>query len=328
MDSGSSKRVNVVTIGGGTGSSILLRGLKRYVDRINITAVVTTFDDGGSSGVLRREYDVPALGDLRRCIAALLPEEHEDTAIEWMLEHRFEQASALQNHALGNLMLLAACQRTGDLSSAVDEVTKAFRLLGRVVPVSDEPTTLCAETEKGDVIRGESKIGSWLHSRSPLAKVHLDPPVVANRAAIEAIGSANLIVLGPGDLFTSVIPNLLPRGVREAISNGDGRVLQICNTANASRETEGFAASDYVRTVNAYLRVSNQSDVKKVGAMIVNQPRPGAGVPENPVEIDSGIHSEVGNVLARSVADDSNPRVHDANRLAAAVIEYIDTFAD
>ncbi len=328
MDGGSSKRLNVVTIGGGTGSSILLRGLKRYVDRIDITAIVTTFDDGGSSGILRREYGVPALGDLRRCIAVLLPEEHEDTAIDWMLEHRFEQGGSLQNHALGNLMLLAACQRTGDLSSAVDEVTKAFRLLGRAVPVSDEPTTLCAETEKGDVIRGESKIGSWSHSRSPLARVYLDPPVDANRAAIKALNSAHLIVLGPGDLFTSVIPNLLPRRVNEAIAGSGAQILQICNTANASRETEGFAVSDYVRTVNAYLRVSNQSDVKKVGAMIVNQPRPGAGVPEKSVEIDSGIHSEVGNVLARSVADDSNPRVHHANRLAAAVIEYVDTFAD
>ena len=327
MDGGSSKRVNVVTIGGGTGSSILLRGLKRYIDRIDITAIVTTFDDGGSSGILRREYGVPALGDLRRCIAALLPEEHEDTAIGWMLEHRFEQGGSLQNHALGNLLLLAACQRTGGLSSAVDEVTKAFRLLGRVVPVSDEPTTLCAETEKGDVIRGESAVGSRSHSRSPLARVYLDPSVDANRAAIEALNSAHLIVLGPGDLFTSVIPNLLPGGAKEAIANSGARILQICNTVDADGETDGFAASDYARTIEGYLREHNRPAGTRVDAMIVNQPATGSGQPDNPVVIDSGVYSAVNTVLARPVADDSDPRVHDANRLAATVIEYIDTFA-
>ena len=128
MNVDSSDRVRVVTIGGGTGSSVLLRGLKRYADRIAITAIVTTFDDGGSSGRLRNEFRVPALGDLRRCIAALLPEDAEYSVIDGMLEYRFNSSGSMDGHSLGNLMLLGAMQRSGSLSDAIDSIGSSLRL--------------------------------------------------------------------------------------------------------------------------------------------------------------------------------------------------------
>ena len=236
MNVDSSDRVRLVTIGGGTGSSVLLRGLKRYADRIDITAIVTTFDDGGSSGRLRDEFRVPALGDLRRCIAALLPEDAEYSVIDGMLEHRFSSSGSMDGHSLGNLMLLGAMQRSGSLSDAIDSIGSSLRLAGRVVPVSDEPSHLCAELEDGTLIQGESAVGDRNEELFGASRIYLEPPVSANPNALTAIRNADVVVLGPGDLFASVIPNLLPDGVIEAISQSSCRILQVCNIAMKAGE--------------------------------------------------------------------------------------------
>lgn len=319
MNVDSSDRVRLVTIGGGTGSSVLLRGLKRYADRIDITAIVTTFDDGGSSGRLRDEFRVPALGDLRRCIAALLPGDAEDSAVEGMLEHRFSSGGSMDGHSLGNLMLLGAMQRIGSLSDAIDSIGSSLRLAGRVVPVSDEPSHLCAELEDGTLIRGESAVGERNEELFGASRIYLDPPVSANPDALAAIRNADVVVLGPGDLFASVIPNLLPDGVTEAIGQSSCRILQVCNIAMKAGEAGTYAASDFVRSVNRYLERSD----KQVDAIVVNESELGTTQDIVSVECDNAVRVLVANVLVRRVSDETASRRHDSNKLAAAVMEYV-----
>ncbi len=320
MNVDSSDRVRVVTIGGGTGSSVLLRGLKRYVDRVNITAIVTTFDDGGSSGRLRNELGVPALGDLRRCIAALLPEDAEYSAVERMFEHRFGSVGSLDGHSLGNLILLGMWQRYGSLSDAVASIGSSLHLAGRVVPISDEPSHLCAELEDGTLIQGESAVGDRNEDLFGASRIYLDPSVNANPNALAAILKADVVVLGPGDLFASVIPNLLPDGVPEAINQSSCRILQVCNIAMKAGEVGGYAASDFVKSVNRYL---GRSD-KRVDAILVNKPELETNQDVVPVECDDEVRVLVDNVLARRVSDETAPHRHDSDRLAAAVMEYVD----
>ena len=320
MNVDSSDRVRVVTIGGGTGSSVLLRGLKRYADRIDITAIVTTFDDGGSSGRLRDEFEVPALGDLRRCIAALLPEDAEYSVIDGMLEHRFGSVGSLDGHSLGNLMLLGMWQRYGSLSDAIASIGSSLRLAGRVVPVSDEPSHLRAELKDGTLIQGESAVGDHNEELFDASRIYLEPPVSANPNALTAIRNADVVVLGPGDLFASVIPNLLPDGVIEAISQSSCRILQVCNIAVKAGEAGEYVASDFVRSVNRYL---GRSD-KQVDAILVNKAESGTTQDIRPVECDDEVHILVNDVLARRVSDEIAPRRHDSDKLAAAVMEYVE----
>ncbi len=320
MNVDSSDRVRLVTIGGGTGSSVLLRGLKYHADRIDITAIVTTFDDGGSSGRLRNEFRVPALGDLRRCIAALLPEDAEYSVIDGMLEHRFSSSGSMDGHSLGNLMLLGAMQRSGSLSDAIYSIGSSLRLAGRVVPVSDEPSRLCAELEDGTLIQGESAVGERNEELFGASRIYLDPPVSANPDALAAIRNANVVVLGPGDLFASVIPNLLPDGVIEAISQSSCRILQVCNIAMKAGEVGRYAASDFVKSVNRHLGKAD----KRVDAILVNKAELGTTQDIRPVECDDEIRVLVDNVLARRVSDETKPRRHDSNKIAAEVMEYVD----
>ena len=320
MNVDSSDRVRVVTIGGGTGSSVLLRGLKRYADQIDITAIVTTFDDGGSSGRLRDEFGVPALGDLRRCIAALLSEDAEDSVVEGMLEYRFSSDGSLDGHSVGNLMLLGAMQRSGSLSDAIDSIASSLNLAGRVIPVSDEPSHLCAEWGDGTLIQGESAVGERNEELFGASRIYLDPPVSASPDALAAIRNGDVVVLGPGDLFASVIPNLLPDGVIEAISQNSCRILQVCNIAMKAGEVGGYAASDFVRSVNRYLGKSD----KQVNAILVNKAELGSTTAVRPVECDDEVRVLVDNVLARRVSDETNPSRHDSNKLAAAVMEYVE----
>ncbi len=320
MSCGSTRRIRVVTVGGGTGSSVLLRGLKRHVDRIDITAIVTTFDDGGSSGRLRNEFGVPALGDIRRCIAALLPPVFEGSTIEWMLEHRLTSDGPLNDHSLGNLMLLSAWQRSGSLSEAIDSIAASFNLIGHVVPVSDETSDLCAELEDGELIRGESAVGERNEMLFGPSRIYLDPPVTANPDALVALREADVVILGPGDLFASVIPNLLPDGLIEAISENSSRILQVCNIAMKAGETVGYTASDFVKSVNRYL----ESGGKGVDAILVDQKGIGSSKVDGAIEIDDGLSDIVEVVTARDLSDDVAPRRHDSERLAAAVLEYVD----
>ena len=320
MNGEASIRIRVVTVGGGTGSSVLLRGLKRYADRIDITAIVTTFDDGGSSGRLREEFGVPALGDVRRCIGALLPEDAERSALEGILEHRFSSVGAMGGHSLGNLMLLGAMQRSKSLSNAIELIEDSLNLSGRVVPVSDQPSDLCAELEDGELITGESAVGDRNEALFGSSNVYLDPRVNANPAALEALAAAEIVVLGPGDLFASVIPNLLADGVSDVLWQSSCRILQVCNIATKAGEIGGYAASDFVKSVNRYLEKSE----RRVDAILVNESRIGSTRLDGAIEVDEALGEIVDVVLVRDMSDEDSPRRHDPDKLASAVMEYID----
>ena len=321
-----SDRVRIVTIGGGTGSSTLLRGLKRYADRIDITAIVTTFDDGGSSGRLRDEYGVPALGDVRRCIAALIPPGARFDKIRDGFEFRFETATQLKGHAFGNLLLLMAMQRKSSLTKAIDSISNSLNLLGRVIPVSETPSDVCATLEDGTVIRGESTVGARNEELFGKSHVYLDPAVTANPDALDALRNADVLVLGPGDLFTSVIPNIVAEGVADAVRDSQARILQICNIAKKRSETGDYSASDFVATANRYLNsvAKAQSPDRRVDALILNEFEAGSPQPENAVELDPQLHEQVDTILVRPIASAADPRVHDPEKLASAVMECVD----
>ena len=321
-----SDRVRIVTVGGGTGSSTLLRGLKRYADRIDITAIVTTFDDGGSSGRLRDEYGVPALGDVRRCIAALVPPGAMFDKIRDGFEFRFETATQLKGHAFGNLLLLMAMQRKSSLTKAIDSISNSLNLLGRVIPVSETPSDVCATLEDGTVIRGESTVGARNEELFGKSQVYLDPAVTANPDALDALRNADVVVLGPGDLFTSVIPNIVAEGVADAVRDSQARILQICNIAKKRSESGGYSASDFVATANRYLNsvAKAQSPDRRVDALILNEFEAGSPQPENAVELDPQLHEQADTILVRPIASAADPRVHDPEKLASAVMECVD----
>lgn len=231
----------VVVIGGGTGLSTLLRGLKEHTD--NLTAVVTVFDDGGSSGRLRRELGILPPGDIRDCLVALAESEPLMTQL---FEYRFH-GGALDGHAFGNLFIASLTGVTGDLESAIKQVSKVLNIRGRVLPSAAEDVVLWAEFADGTSVEGESQI---TRARKRIRRVGLKPTDVAPLPEVlQALGEAELIVLGPGSLYTSVIPNLLVRGVVDAIRASHALRVYVCNVMTQPGETDGFAASDHVRVL-------------------------------------------------------------------------------
>jgi len=230
----------IVAIGGGTGLSTVLRGLKAYTD--HLTAVVTVFDDGGSSGRLRRELGVLPPGDIRDCLVALAESEPLMTQL---FEYRF-RGGALDGHAFGNLFIASLAGVTGDLESAVTETSKVLNIRGRVLPSATADVVLVAEFEDGSTVEGESRITL---ARKRVRRVALKPADVAPLPdVLQAIAEAELIVLGPGSLYTSVIPNLLVRGIADAVRANRGALrVYVCNVMTQPGETDGFSASDHVR---------------------------------------------------------------------------------
>lgn len=230
----------VVVIGGGTGLSTVLRGLKEYTD--NLTAVVTVFDDGGSSGRLRRELGILPPGDIRDCLVALAESEPLMTEL---FEYRF-QGGALDGHAFGNLFIASLAGVTGDLESAVKQTSKVLNIRGRVLPSATEDVVLVADFDDGTSIEGESRITM---AGKRIRRVALKPSDVAPvPEVLQAIAEAELIVLGPGSLYTSVIPNLLVRGVADALrANRHALRVYVCNVMTQPGETDSFSASDHVR---------------------------------------------------------------------------------
>ncbi|MEB3270096.1 MAG: gluconeogenesis factor YvcK family protein [Synechococcus sp.] len=236
----------IVAIGGGTGLSTLLSGLKRYSS--NLTAIVTVADDGGSSGVLRREFGIQPPGDIRNCLAALSTEE---PLLTRLFQYRFRAGSGLEGHSFGNLFLTALTAITGSLESAITASSRVLAVQGQVVPATNVDVRLWAELENGERIEGESRIG---RAGSPIVRLGClpeHPPALPR--AIEAIAHADLIVLGPGSLYTSLLPNLLVPELVSAISRSRAPRLYICNLMTQPGETDGLDVSGHLRAIEAQL---------------------------------------------------------------------------
>ncbi|MFC4737038.1 uridine diphosphate-N-acetylglucosamine-binding protein YvcK [Bacillus daqingensis] len=240
------KRANVCVIGGGTGLSVLLRGLKTFP--VDISAIVTVADDGGSSGRLREELDIPPPGDVRNVLVAL---SEVEPLVEELFQHRFTNGAGLTGHSLGNLLLAGMSSITGDFAQGVQEISRVLNVKGKVIPASNEHLTLVAEFTDGTVCRGESNIPTV---GKPIKRVYLEPEWPRPMAeAVYAIEQADLIVLGPGSLYTSIIPNLLVPGMKEALIRSDVPKVYICNVMTQPGETDGYSVADHVEAIHAHV---------------------------------------------------------------------------
>ena len=237
------KGERVVAIGGGTGLSTMLRGLKAYSS--NITAVVTMADDGGSSGKLREEGMLPP-GDLRNCIAALADTE---PLMEELFQYRFRGLGPLQGHSLGNLIMAAFSEMRGDFASAVKEAAKVLAIRGQVLPSTLDEVRLGAECVDGTCVEGQSKINQTQN----IDHVYLMPEKPrALPAVVEAIQDAEIIIIGPGSLFTSILPNLLVPEIAAAIKDSTAPKIYVCNVMTQPHETDAFKASDHLRAIKRH----------------------------------------------------------------------------
>lgn len=235
----------VVVLGGGTGCSTLLRGLKEFP--VDLTAIVSVCDDGSSTGVLREEFSIPAVGDIRRVLVAL--SETEPLVME-LFNYRFKTTSDLDGHTVGNLLLTASSEITGNLSDGIEALSKVFNLKGKVVPLTEDNVVLMGEMADGSIIEGEHHITQY---NSAIKRVFYKEEPVPTKEAVRAIEEADLIVLSMGSLFTSIIPNLICDGIRGAIDRSKGKLLYACNMVTQPGETEDFKVSDHIKLLNQYL---------------------------------------------------------------------------
>jgi uncharacterized cofD-like protein len=299
----------VVAIGGGTGLSSLLRGLKNYTH--DITAVVTVADDGGSSGRLREELGIPPPGDARQCLIAL---SESEPLMEEALSYRFGSGGSLEGHNLGNLLLAALVQTRGTFHQAVEAAAILLAVRGRVVPSStSSDLRLMACTSSGRLLVGESAIG---HAGEAIERIWVEPADAAvTQAALDAIAEADLIVIGPGSLYTSILPNFLVKGVTEAVQRSRAPRILVCNIATQHGETDGLSAEEHLRVFQ------NHSGVTVTHFLVNNHPIRVAPVfHQDPVTMDDGVEGFQGRVLKRDVVDVSFPTRHDPIKLAQAII--------
>jgi uncharacterized cofD-like protein len=298
----------IVAIGGGTGLSTLLRGLKGYSN--NIVAIVTVGDDGGSSGKLREELGVVPPGDIRNCIVALSDEEEVTTSL---FQYRFQKGS-LQGHSLGNLFLAALsnlCE--GDMAKASQVASRILRTGGQVLPSSLEALHLSAELEDGTIIEGESKIPD---SGKRIVKIKADPLPPALAESIQAIKEADLVILGPGSLYTSIIPNLLFPEIVKAINESKAKVLYICNLVQ-DKETHDYAGSDFIKAIH------DHAGVRLVNAILINAPESWNLERGKPVPVDMDVICAEGTeVIIRSKLQDNDGR-HNPLRLARSIMQWL-----
>ncbi|MEK7088030.1 MAG: gluconeogenesis factor YvcK family protein [Patescibacteria group bacterium] len=260
----------VVIIGGGTATFTLLKGLREFPT--NNIVIVSTADDGGSTGVLRRELGVMPMGDLRQCLIGL---SYTVPALQNLFTYRFG-AGSLKGHSAGNILLAALQKVTGNPEGAIAEAARLLNVRGEVLFVSKQPTTLSAKLSDGTVIKSEHELDEPVaKKRAPIQKLMLSR-ADANPRALDAISRADAIVLGPGDLYTSTFPNLLVPGIADAIRASQAKKIFITNVMTKLGQTEGFAASDFVREANTYLGAERGETV--IDTVIINTKKPAPGV--------------------------------------------------
>jgi uncharacterized cofD-like protein len=304
----------IVAIGGGTGLSTLLRGLKGY--SANITAVVAVADDGGSSGRLRQQLGIVPPGDIRNCIAALADAEPLMTQL---MQYRFPSGSGLDDHAFGNLFIAAMTAVTGDFEEAVRESNRVLAVRGQVLPATSVPLNLSARLASGKTLYGQVGIAT---ADEPIEQVFIEPADVrATGEALERILEAEMIVLGPGSLFSSVLPNLLISDVRDALAASAGLKAYVCNVATQPGETQSMTASAHLEAL------FNHVGEDLIDYVILNRntdARRPAGWRSEPVEVDVRRLEELPVVIVEEdVIDPANAHRHDPAKLAAALMRLL-----
>jgi len=331
--------MRIVGIGGGTGLPVLLSGLKELSEDeqpLDITAIVTVADSGGSTGILRDAFKMPAMGDIRKCMISLAAEEAVLTSV---CEHRFDNPDGFAGHSLGNLILSALYQMSGSFTGAVRQACELLNLKGRVLPATGRPVTLCAVYDDGGTACGESNIPQpgrriqrvWLQT-SALGVGTYDRPYnpPAAPGVIEALERADGIVIGPGSLYTSLIPNLLVDGVPEAIRASSAIKIYVTNLMTQPGETDGYSAADHIRALLEYTSID---------VCVLNSSTVGMGVAQryskSGSEIVSGTSEDEDEIRRRGVIPIAAPLLktgevkarHDPTTLARLVVSLARGFA-
>jgi len=311
----------VAVIGGGTGLSVLLRGIKSVTG--NITAIVTVADDGGSSGRLREDFDMIPPGDLRNCLVALADTE---PLMEKLFQHRFGGNGGLAGHNFGNLFIAAMTEVLGDVEQALKESSKVLAVRGRVLPASIQKVRLWAQMVDGSVVEGESQIPL---ANKRIKKVYLQPEdTMPVESTLEAIREADAVILGPGSLYTSILPNLLVRGVADTLRQSQAVKIYICNVMTQPGETDGYSASDHVKAifdhvgtgVIDYVVVNNRNVAEELQQKYASQ---GA----YPVNADVETIESMGiKVVKTDVISETNWVRHDPLKLSRTIVSMIYKF--
>lgn len=311
----------VVVLGGGTGISFLLRGLKDFP--IDITAIITVSDNGRSTGKLRQEFHIPAVGDIRKVITNL---SGIDEPIKEMMSYRFKTSSDLDGHAVGNLILTAMLDITGSLKESIAHLSKLLDVKHTVLPISeDRDLTLMGEDVKGNIIEGEEEVTK---SENKIKKIFYknEPKVLPE--AIQALKEADLIILSMGSLFTSVLPNVICKEVQETISKLDTPIMYLCNLFTQPGETDSFSVSDHIKMLNSYL------EDRKVDVVIANKEKIDPKMAKkyeteeqkDPVLIDYEALEKMGVELIEDdlvIIDEDNTLKHNSLKLSSLIFSYL-----
>ena len=259
--------MRVAVLGGGTGMSQLLRGLKKLP--FDISAIVSVCDDGSSTGRLREEFHTPAVGDIRKVLISLSENEEE---IKRLFDYRFNTSSDLDGHALGNLLLTGAAEITGNVSGGIELVNSLLKLKGKVIPLTEDNVTLMGKMNSGKVVMGEHHI---TEDDGKIKAVYYKETPEVNPDVLKAIRHADVIILSMGSLFTSIIPNLLCKEVRKEIDNSKAKLMYVCNIMTQPGETDDFKVSDHVKLLNSYL------GKHKIDTVILNNGKIDADIVKN-----------------------------------------------
>lgn len=235
----------VVILGGGTGMSTLLKGLKNFP--IEITSIVSVCDDGKSTGRLRREFHQPAMGDIRKVMVSL---SETEPLVEELLNYRFETTSDLNGHAVGNLLLTAMANITGNMSDGIESLSKILNLKGRVLPITEDDITLIAEMTDNSTIKGEHNI---TEARKKVKRVYYEKEPVIREDVLKSIEEADLVILSMGSLYTSIIPNLICKDIIKKLDESSKKIMYVCNMVTQPGETDNMNVSDHIKILNEYL---------------------------------------------------------------------------
>ena len=309
----------IVVLGGGTGLSVLLRGLKQFP--LDITAIVTVADDGSSSGRLREEFDIFAVGDLRNVLVSL---SEVEPLIEDLLQYRFVTDSSLNNHPMGNLLLTALYNITGNLTESLRSLSKIFNIKGTILPFTEENPVLVAHTTDGKVIEGESNITK---AGKEIDYIEYKSEVKPTKEVIKAIDEADLIIFGIGSLYTSIIPNLLSDEVVESLKNSKAKKMYVCNIMSEHGETDNYKVSDCIKKINSYVK-DDMMDV-----VVVNNKKVPDDIKErylgetaSQIDIDYDVLNDMNVEIIEDellyISDKKKVR-HDPYRTALAIFNYI-----
>jgi uncharacterized cofD-like protein len=310
------RRPRIAALGGGTGLASLLRGLKR--EPLDLTAIVTVADDGGSSGRLRRELGVLPPGDIRNCLVALADDE---SLLGTLFQHRFSDGD-LSGHSFGNLFLAALTEVTGNFDLAIQECSRVLKIRGRVLPSTLESISLWAERMAGGApVNGETAIGE---GQGPCRRVWLEPEPAAHAPAVAAIEEADLVLLGPGSLFTSVLPHLAVPEIASAVRDARGRRAYICNVMTQPGETEGFDAVDHLERVLETVPGGVDMILVHEGPLDPHWAGVYAAKGQHPVAYDARRLEALGvRVVAADLADRGRLVRHSPEALAGALVALV-----